>query len=51
MSDTSERYERAVCWCQDERIWGDTAGSGEIGMVPGGALNGSQTPIESSELV
>ena len=41
MSDTSERDEREVCWCQDERIWGHTAGSGEIGTAPGRALGGS----------
>ena len=51
MSDTGERDEREVCWCQDERIWGHTAGSGEIGTAPGGALSGSQAPIEGSGVV
>ena len=51
ISDTSERDEREICWCQDERIWGHTAGSGEIGTAPGGALDGSQVPIESDTLV
>ena len=40
ISDTSERDEREVCWCQDERIWGHTAVSGQIGAALGGALAG-----------
>ena len=51
ISDTRERDEREICWCQDECIWGHTAGSGEIGTAPGGAHDGSQAPIESSGMV
>ena len=51
MSDSMKDGQKEVCWLRDESTWGHTAGSGAIGMAPGGSLRGSQASIESSPVV